>query len=579
MNYNHFLNKSNTFKNKNIYRLENKKKTRKGFLFFSVLSITAVAALLVLFIDSNATLNHSASAEATSDESSHLTLPEMTVAPSSEQPSSGQKSLALDLPQIDTLSKTELAVSEPVSRLTVLNDNVTVNTVEKTAENTITESTEVHQEPTPVLTDIVITANEQSEKPLAIINEEPFVVSEKPLATVNQEPLAVVSETPLAVVNQASLAIVTSDKTRTIVVKNGDTLSAIFKRLSLSASTLYNIVNSSKLAKRLTRIKPGQQLLITFNENNQFKSLQYELDRVDTLIITKQADNNNYVVRVESKEIELKQQFAASTITNSLFASGYKAGLSSAMIMKLAQLFGWDIDFALDIRKGDSFAVLFEEKYIDGKKIGNGNILSAEFVNRGKVFQAIRYTDASGYTDYYSEKGLSMRKAFLRSPVEFSRISSRFSSGRKHPVLNRIRAHKGVDYAASRGTPIKSVGDGKVIYKGKKGGYGRVIIIQHGSKYTTLYAHMNSYNRKIKRGGRVKQGQVIGYVGSSGLATGPHLHYEFRMNGVHRNPLTVPLPSASPIAKKYRHDFQAVADTMVSQLKLRKQATVALSEQ
>ena len=329
----------------------------------------------------------------------------------------------------------------------------------------------------------------------------------------------------------------------------------------------------------MTRIKPGQRLIITFNESNQFKSLQYDLDRVDTLIINKESDNTKIVTRIESKEIDVKHQFATGTITNSLFASGNKAGLSSAMIMKLAQLFGWDIDFALDIRKGDSFAVLFEEKYIDDKKIGHGNILSAEFVNRGKIFKAIRYTDASGHTDYYSEKGLSMRKAFLRTPVEFSRISSRFSGSRKHPVLNRIRAHKGVDYAASRGTPIKAVGDGKVIFKGRKGGYGRVLILQHGSKYTTLYAHMKSYNRKIKKGSRVEQGQIIGYVGSSGLATGPHLHYEFRVNGVHRNPLTVPLPSASPIAKKYRSDFKNTADTMISQLKSRKLETIALTEQ
>ncbi len=540
MNYNHFLNKSNTFKNKNIYRLENKKKSRKGFLFFSLISITAVAALLALFIDSSASVNHSASADKTTE----LTLPTITT-----EASSTQQAVALTLPQLDSV-ETETTVTEKVAKVDISftpqstsNDSPAAETLEKT-----------------------IPAVSQAKK-------EPVVdaaVTDRPVEK-SIETAAIVSEEPLAAAS--------TDNTRTVVVKKGDTLSAIFKRLSLSARTLHDIIHSSKLAKRLTRIKPGQKLLITFNEDNSFKSLQYELDRVDTLIINKKADTNNYVVRIESKEIELKQQFASSTITNSLFASGYKAGLSSAMIMKLAQLFGWDIDFALDIRKGDSFAVLFEEKYIDGKKIGNGNILSAEFVNRGKTFKAIRYTDASGHTDYYSEKGLSMRKAFLRTPVSFSRISSRFSTGRKHPVLNRIRAHKGVDYAASRGTPIKSVGDGKVIFKGRKGGYGRVVIIQHGSKYTTLYAHMNSYNRKIKRGGRVKQGQVIGYVGSSGLATGPHLHYEFRINGVHRNPLTVPLPSASPIAKKYRSDFLTVADTMIAQLTLRKQATLALSEQ
>jgi len=374
---------------------------------------------------------------------------------------------------------------------------------------------------------------------------------------------------PLNKVNKATAKI----ESKIITVKKGDTLSAIFKHLSLSASTLHHIIHSSKEAKRLTRIKPGQQFTILLN-NQKFESLSFHINQIDTLIVKK--TDNTFSSRIESKDIQIRQQFASATIDNSLFLAGSKAGLSVSTIMELAQIFGWDIDFALDVRKGDSFTILYEEKFVNDKKIANGNILSAEFINKGKVYQAIRFTDSSGHTDYYSEKGLSMRKAFLRTPVEFSRISSRFSYKRKHPVLNKTRAHKGVDYAASRGTPIKAVGDGKVIFKGKKGGYGRVIILQHGSKYSTLYAHMNSYNKKIRNGTRVKQGQTIGYVGSSGMATGPHLHYEFRVNGVHRNPLTVKLPSAAPIARKYRQNFLATAETLISQLKLRKQETIAL---
>jgi murein DD-endopeptidase MepM/ murein hydrolase activator NlpD len=246
--------------------------------------------------------------------------------------------------------------------------------------------------------------------------------------------------------------------------------------------------------------------------------------------------------------------------------------------MELANIFGWDIDFALDIRKGDRFTVLYEEMYVDGEDIGNGTILAAEFVNQGKRYHAVRYTDAGGKTDYYSLDGKSMRKAFLRTPVEFSRISSGFSLGRKHPILNKIRAHKGVDYAAATGTPIKVTGDGKIIFRGKKGGYGNTIIVQHGSKYSTLYAHMSKYRSGLTTGSRVKQGQIIGYIGSSGLATGPHLHYEFRVNDVHRDPLRVKLPGAEPLASKYREDFNKKAEALLAQLDLVRDVQLASNE-
>ncbi|MCK4675759.1 MAG: peptidoglycan DD-metalloendopeptidase family protein, partial [Gammaproteobacteria bacterium] len=249
--------------------------------------------------------------------------------------------------------------------------------------------------------------------------------------------------------------------------------------------------------------------------------------------------------------------------------AGESAGISDNIIMELANIFGWDIDFALDIRKGDNFTVLYEELYRDGEKISDGKILAADFINDGKIYRAVRYKNPqTSESEYYTPDGKSMRKAFIRSPVHFSRISSGFNLKRKHPILLNKRPHRGVDYAAKSGTPIYAAGDGKVIFKGKKGGYGKVMILKHGSKYSSLYAHLKTYNRKLRVGSRVKQGQTIAYVGSTGLATGPHLHYEFRVNGVHRNPLTVRLPASNPVPKRYMDDFDLVTAPVIAQLDL-----------
>ena len=233
--------------------------------------------------------------------------------------------------------------------------------------------------------------------------------------------------------------------------------------------------------------------------------------------------------------------------------------------MKLAELFGWDIDFALDIRDGDSFSVVYQTLHHDGQKIKDGNILVAEFINKGKVYRAVRYTDPEGHSGYYNPQGENMHKPFLRTPVDFTRISSRFGT-RYHPVLNKIRNHKGVDYAAPRGTVVRSAGDGKIHFQGTLRGYGKTVIVDHGSGYRTLYAHLQKYNNKQYIGSAVKQGQTIGYVGSSGLATGPHLHYEFLVNREHRNPLTVKLPTAKPLNKKYLADFKLKTQNYLTML-------------
>ncbi|MBF0471444.1 MAG: peptidoglycan DD-metalloendopeptidase family protein, partial [Gammaproteobacteria bacterium] len=289
-----------------------------------------------------------------------------------------------------------------------------------------------------------------------------------------------------------------------------------------------------------------------------------------------QRDDDHFSLSVRERTPEIAVSRTKGVIQNSLYSTGLEAGLSEGVIMELAGIFGWDIDFALDIRKNDTFLVLYEEQYLDGKKINDGPILAAEFTNHNRHFQAIRFVDDHGNSNYFSPDGLSMRKAFLRSPVDFRRISSKFSPERYHPILGKKRPHRGVDYAAATGTPIKAAGDGKVIQLGTMGGYGKTIILQHGGKYTTLYGHMSSYQRKIKQGSRVQQGDVIGYVGKTGMATGPHLHYEFRVNGVHRNPLTVKFPNAAPIDKRYQVAFKQQSQKLLAQLEQLRETQLAL---
>jgi len=348
----------------------------------------------------------------------------------------------------------------------------------------------------------------------------------------------------------------------TVVVEKGDTLSSIFSNLDIHHE-LTRILNLGKQAKPFKKIYPGQKLHFTFGGDGIDK-LELEKNVTDSLVLYKNDDT--FMVEETNRELDKISQVANGTINQSLFLAGQDAGMSDSLIMGLAGIFGWDIDFALDIREGDSFTVMYEELYLEGEKVGDGNIIAAEFINDNRTYRAYRYTDSNDKTEYYSPDGKSMRKPFMRTPVDLARISSHFNLRRKHPVLNKIRAHKGVDYAASTGTPIKATGAGKVVHRGRKGGYGKTIILRHGNTYTTLYAHMSKYARSTGVGSRVKQGQIIGYIGSTGLATGPHLHYEFRVNGVHRNPLKVKLPSAKPLPDSEMDLFTATIQPLIVQL-------------
>ena len=350
---------------------------------------------------------------------------------------------------------------------------------------------------------------------------------------------------------------------QTQTVKAGDNLSLIFKRVGLNDRDIYELNQKCKEARSLRKIYPGQSLSFHI-KGNKLQELRYKTNLLNTQYYIR--NNKSFTVQDITLEPEQQQTLQSATIESSLFLAGQKAGMNDALIMELANIFGWDIDFALDIRKGDTFKVFYSKEYLNDKLIGNGPILAAEFTNRGKAFKAVRYTHKNGSSGYYTPEGYSMRKAFLRTPVDFARISSHFNLSRKHPVLNRIRAHKGTDYAAPRGTPIRAAGDGKIVHLGRKGGYGRAVVIKHGGAYKTLYAHMNKYKRGLHSGSRVKQGQVIGYVGSTGLATGPHLHYEFYVNGSVRNPVTVSLPKARSIPKSELNRFLAATRQQVATL-------------
>jgi murein DD-endopeptidase MepM/ murein hydrolase activator NlpD len=353
------------------------------------------------------------------------------------------------------------------------------------------------------------------------------------------------------------------DNWESLKVRSGDNLSLIFDRMRISPTILQEIMSLGQDVAILKRLMPDHELRFQL-ENGELEAMQYDVSLTDTLHITR--EDTGYTAETIKTELETHITSTSGVITHSLFLTAQRAGLSDNLTMQLIELYGWDIDFALDIREGDRFYVIYEEKFKDGVKVQDGAILAAEFINQGKSFRAVRYTHADGYSDYYNEEGYSMRKAFLRTPVNFTRISSGFSLGRRHPVLNKIRAHRGVDYAAPSGTPIKATGDGIVTFAGYKGGYGNVVILRHGEKYSTLYGHMSRFAKGISTGKRIKQGQTIGYVGMTGLATGPHLHYEFHVNGVHRNPLTVELPQALGIPGELMADFRAKTTQVLSQL-------------
>jgi murein DD-endopeptidase MepM/ murein hydrolase activator NlpD len=381
----------------------------------------------------------------------------------------------------------------------------------------------------------------------------------------------------LSLPSQSPDASQTLTHTVEFVVRRNDTMERIFRQLELDLNDLAAIRELPGVDRTLDMLKPGDPITFTHGSDGSVQSLSRQVDATSRLEVTR--DGDTFHAQLVATPVTIRTTTIHGTVESSLFASAHKAGLSSDLIMRLANdIFGWDIDFALDIRRGDSFNVVYEQQYRDGQYVGDGKILAAEFINDGKTYRAIRYDSADGKIgNYFTPDGRSMHKQFLRAPVDFTRISSGFSLARFHPILNKMRAHKGVDYAAPTGTPIKASGDGKVQFAGQQHGYGNVIILDHGAGITTLYGHMSRFGT-FRAGARVKQGDIIGYVGMTGLATGPHLHYEYRINGVYKDPRSVPLPNAAPIPSEYMVDFRAKAGTLLAALNPEPPATTRIAQ-
>ena len=330
-------------------------------------------------------------------------------------------------------------------------------------------------------------------------------------------------------------------------VKSGDTLSELFQRVGLGANTVYRITNSGKPGKALTRMYPGEELIFEFDQEQEVQTVTRIKSELEQIKFT--ANGDSFSTETITLEPEIRQIQRGGSVNSSLSESAYEAGISSLVTMNMANIFGGVMDFALDVRPGDHFTVIYEELYLNGEKIDDGKIVAAQYVNSGKVFNAYRYEDSKGDVGYFNEDGESMRKVFLRAPLDFTRVSSGFNLRRLHPITKKVKPHRGIDYAAPTGTPIFSVGDGRVSKAGYSKANGNYIFIRHGESYVTKYLHLKK--RNVSTGQRIKQGQIIGSVGCTGLCTGPHLHYEFLVNGVHRNPRTIvsKLPKAKRLAK------------------------------
>ncbi len=352
-------------------------------------------------------------------------------------------------------------------------------------------------------------------------------------------------------------------------VKSGDNLSSLFIKVGLSAQDLYKVLNSNDEAKVLNRLYPGYQLSFHIPEPGKLTRLEVLKSPLDGYLFT--LNNDTFEVEPIIRTPDVVTVLKESRLEDSLFMAGQRERIPAVTIMEMADIFGGVIDFMMDPRSGDDFSILYEEKYLDGEFVGHGAIIGAQFTNQGKQHIALRYEDNNGDVGYFNPEGESMRKAFLRNPLDVVRISSNFNLNRRHPILNTIRAHRGTDYAAPSGTPVRATSDGVVTFAARNGSFGKLIAIQHSNQFETKYAHLNDYASGIKKGSRVKQGQVIGFVGTTGRSTGPHLHYEILVNGVHKDWRAVveQLPKAVSIESAEMPRFREQTINLLAQFQKR----------
>jgi murein DD-endopeptidase MepM/ murein hydrolase activator NlpD len=400
--------------------------------------------------------------------------------------------------------------------------------------------------------------------------------------------VAAFSTSPPAKPNNVKIEVITEDVTLPLAVdalrgseefwqidtvRREDTLESLFKRMGVRDEDAVKFLTLSQEAKALnTQLIPGHTIEIKTNSAGKLLHIEYEVDTETILIAV--LTKNGYQVATQKLLLQSHQMLASGKISDSLFSATDDAGIPDAITLQIADIFSGEIDFVEDIHAGDTLNVVYEGYYNAGELMKTGNVLAVEYINQGKKYTAIRFGEAEGKYAYYTVDGKSLHKSFLRSPVEFSRVSSTFSSGRFHPILHRLKAHKGVDFAAPIGTRIKAASDGIVDFVGNKGGYGNAIVLKHDNGISTVYGHLSGFAAGLQRGQQISQGDIIGFVGMTGLATGPHLHYEFLVHGVHRDPLTVALPTNIPIDAKLKPDFEKIALHHLTQLAMLQQRQV-----
>lgn len=349
-------------------------------------------------------------------------------------------------------------------------------------------------------------------------------------------------------------------------IKKGMNLTTIFQKLNLPKSALYEIINLGKITKPLGNLRQNTAIEYALDKDGNLVQMDYTISPQKKLSVY--LEDEKFQARIISTKLERRIHYTTAVIDANLSTAGKKAGLTRKMILAVADIFSWNINFQRDLRPGDSLTVIYEDFYAGDTKVREGSILAVRLYNKNKLHEAIRHTFADGHTQYFKPNGHSLRQAFIRRPLKYTRISSHFHASRKHPILGIVRKHPGVDYAAPLGTPIKAAGDGVVTYLGRKGGYGRTVMLRHGHLYTTLYAHLSKYASHLHKGKTVRKGDIIGYVGKSGLATGPHLHYEFWVKGNRVNPETVKLPLTEPLRGQEKKRFLASAKPLLNQLAL-----------